>query len=573
MQRLVVVTVLVVGATTAEVSTGDYSDVLLVVNDDSAVSTQIAQAFVLDKPDLVHVCHVSTTDAETIDLDRFEQEIVNPIAAYLQGENPEGVNLETAINYIVTTKGLPLKLNYNGSITSIDSRIALIGTARDLCVIRYCKFSNPYYMAEAPFSVMDYPKYRIVGRLTGYTLQDALNLVQRSRRGGFSGTALLVGQPNYANDNPDDVYNAYQQMIPQAYNVLEEMDIPAELINDGNFPMGVADVSFYYSWGSNHWWIGSTSPPYSSDWDLGFNPGSIGYMLVSTSARTFQTAVYGQALLADLIADGLCGTFGHVAEPGIVGSPEPHLLAHYWLAGYTLGEAFMMSTSSYKMQNVLVGDPKMRIAPVISGHVRSDHGDPVAGVVLSFSGVGNAVTDDGGYYSMVVPHGWSGTLTPYKYGYLFQPAQRQFASVVPDQALQDFTCGTDCNNNGITDGSEIGAGVAGDCNDNGVPDVCDIANGDSVDDNENGIPDECEAFCGDAEHPYPIGDLDFDCYVWWFDFLEFSSHWGRTDCAEEHFCNGADLTADGAVDWRDFTVFASHWGECTDPSGHCGYER
>ena len=31
--------------------------------------------------------------------------------------------------------------------------------------------------------------------------------------------------------------------------------------------------------------------------------------------------------------------------------------------------------------------------------------------------------------------------------------------------------------------------------------------------------------CGDPLHPYPIGDLNFDCHVDFADFVVFSTHW------------------------------------------------
>jgi subtilisin-like proprotein convertase family protein len=50
----------------------------------------------------------------------------------------------------------------------------------------------------------------------------------------------------------------------------------------------------------------------------------------------------------------------------------------------------------------------------------------------------------------------------------------------------------DCNNNGITDATDIAQGFSQDCNANGIPDECDIADGTSQDCNTNGIPDECD---------------------------------------------------------------------------------
>ena len=34
-----------------------------------------------------------------------------------------------------------------------------------------------------------------------------------------------------------------------------------------------------------------------------------------------------------------------------------------------------------------------------------------------------------------------------------------------------------------------------------------------------------EPSCGDANHPYPVGDLNYDCRVDFYDFLIFAAHW------------------------------------------------
>jgi len=77
--------------------------------------------------------------------------------------------------------------------------------------------------------------------------------------------------------------------------------------------------------------------------------------------------------------------------------------------------------------------------------------------------------------------------------------------------------------------------------------------------------------CGDAQHPYPTGDLDKDCYVNWADFGVFASHWLDSGCASPDWCEGADLDQSTDVNWSDFSVFAANWLACTDPNPPCNY--
>ncbi|RPJ20421.1 MAG: hypothetical protein EHM35_19505, partial [Planctomycetaceae bacterium] len=48
------------------------------------------------------------------------------------------------------------------------------------------------------------------------------------------------------------------------------------------------------------------------------------------------------------------------------------------------------------------------------------------------------VTDDNGVYSVPVKYGWSGTITPTKPGYTFEPKQRAYSNVVEDKTTEDY---------------------------------------------------------------------------------------------------------------------------------------
>jgi uncharacterized repeat protein (TIGR02543 family) len=74
---------------------------------------------------------------------------------------------------------------------------------------------------------------------------------------------------------------------------------------------------------------------------------------------------------------------------------------------------------------------------VISGTVTMDGAGPLAGV--NMSGLpGNPVTDTSGFYMDTVPHDWTGTVTPMRAGYTFDPASVNYAGVAADQTDQDY---------------------------------------------------------------------------------------------------------------------------------------
>ncbi|MFB0553061.1 MAG: hypothetical protein ACETWQ_07070 [Phycisphaerae bacterium] len=68
----------------------------------------------------------------------------------------------------------------------------------------------------------------------------------------------------------------------------------------------------------------------------------------------------------------------------------------------------------------------------------------ISGSVPGLSGVtmnglpNNPVTDENGNYSDTVKYAWSGTVTPVKAGYTFEPANRPYPRVTSDQSNQDY---------------------------------------------------------------------------------------------------------------------------------------
>ena len=75
----------------------------------------------------------------------------------------------------------------------------------------------------------------------------------------------------------------------------------------------------------------------------------------------------------------------------------------------------------------------------ISGFVFDSNFLPVEGVVLTFSGLGTATTDTWGYYKKIVPEGWTGTVTPSKASYVFDPASMNYTGVAANLKLENYS--------------------------------------------------------------------------------------------------------------------------------------
>ncbi len=62
----------------------------------------------------------------------------------------------------------------------------------------------------------------------------------------------------------------------------------------------------------------------------------------------------------------------------------------------------------------------------------------VGGVVIKGL-AGDPVSDENGYYSVEVPYAWSGTVTPTKEGYFFEPPSLTYSNVEADQTNQNYS--------------------------------------------------------------------------------------------------------------------------------------
>jgi C1A family cysteine protease len=76
---------------------------------------------------------------------------------------------------------------------------------------------------------------------------------------------------------------------------------------------------------------------------------------------------------------------------------------------------------------------------IISGYVRNQCGVPIKGVVLTASAGGSSdITDANGYYEVWVDYNWSGTVTPTKEHYTFNPGEKAYVDVLADQTEQNY---------------------------------------------------------------------------------------------------------------------------------------
>lgn len=365
-------------------------EVLLVYNADSPISLAIAKDYAakraVTKAVAIHCADsaVSTAD-ETISLMEYERKIAGPVVEFL--------SLHHEINFIVLTKGVPIRIDggktgsrdehTTGNLhPSVDSYLAAIDypSIKDAVKISIhgsgadgFGWLNRYWNQDVPFSHAAFGGY-LVTRIDGYTQSDAEALVTRSLAAEsetiadiHGGKVLLDVQPIFTFKSTDVAsqpmavtgpisdesdYGSWNADMVKAGNLLTVRKIPTELDQGEVFVGDRSDVLSYFSWGSND--AKYSKKAYES---LRFAPGSIGDTAVSTSARTFLPTTGGQSLIADLIAHGITGVKGYTDEPLLQAIASPSVTMERYTSGFTLAESLYAASRFVGWEDVVIGDP------------------------------------------------------------------------------------------------------------------------------------------------------------------------------------------------------------------------
>jgi uncharacterized protein (TIGR03790 family) len=342
------------------------ANVLLVVNDASRLSRDIGQYYSVRRglPPR-NVCHIRTTEMESVDRAQYDREIAGPIGAFLTRNQ-----LTERILYIVTTGGVPLKIpgsdGMQGDYASVDSELTLLyadlkqGKGHPIAG----PIPNPFFgKREAKFTHPEFPMY-LVTRLQAYDLEGVKAIIDRSLHAANQGKFVI----DLKSPEPEDG----DSWLRQAANLLPKdrviFDDSENVIYDQTGVIG------YAGWGSN-------------DYNrhrrfLGFHwlPGAIATEFVSTNARTFQKppdtwtisdwtkkelwfAGAPQTLTADYLLEGATAATGHVYEPYLALTPHPEYLLPAYYSGRNLAESYYLSIRGLSWQNIVIGDPLCSLGP------------------------------------------------------------------------------------------------------------------------------------------------------------------------------------------------------------------
>jgi uncharacterized protein (TIGR03790 family) len=337
------------------------ANVLVVVNRSSPASMRIGEYYATARmvPDK-NVVRITTSTADAIERADFERTIEQPIGAWLARHS-----LQDQVLYVVLTKGVPLSITgtsgRNGTAASVDSELTLlyrklIGTRPPVVG----RVDNPYFLNEGAISeakpfTRHVADIYLVTRLDGYTVEDAIGLVDRGRAAVRTGSVVLdqSGAPDRIGDRWLQETAERLETIPGERVVLERTAAPAA---------SSAPVLGYFSWGSND--------PATRVRRLGlpFSNGALAGMFVSADGRTFSEPraewIPGirpgpdtESLAGDLIREGVTGLAANVSEPFLDATVRPQILFPAYLSGFNLAESFYLATPALGWQGIVIGDP------------------------------------------------------------------------------------------------------------------------------------------------------------------------------------------------------------------------
>jgi uncharacterized protein (TIGR03790 family) len=344
------------------------ANVLVVVNDASPTGETIAKRYAEQRGvPTTNICHIATTLEETIERAPYAQQIEAGIWRCIARQAAQD-----RILYIVLTKGMPIRIagtgGRSGTVSSVDSELTLLyrrHTGQAASITGY--IPNPYFAGTAlvstvtPFTHEKYDIY-LVTRLDGYTLEDALGLIDRGAAPVQDGRVILDERSSWNDNGNAWLRQAAERLKAGGFGDRVLLEESSKVV------IGESPVLGYYSWGSNDPAIRIRH------FQLGFVPGALAATFVSSDARTFKepppawtpgdnnnpAGSFGgspQSLAADFVRDGVTGTAGHVAEPYLDATIRPDILFPAYVKGMNLAEAFYAAMPYLSWQTIVLGDP------------------------------------------------------------------------------------------------------------------------------------------------------------------------------------------------------------------------
>ncbi len=317
--------------------------------------------------------------------------------------------LTASTQVIVTTKGLPLRINnstpnpgtYDGwrgdlvpappfvpfslqntwwkqysSLESELTRVDLIDSAEmmgDQTTFLGPAFgfatehhaANPYFNRRTAFDRSDplNEGIRLSARLDGFTAADVIASIDRAQQAFIVPAQQLV----IVDDDPNVPAAGVDRMPQLANNVLTPMG--QAMVFDqttANILDAAKPIIGFVSHGSH-----AAGAGFIDQMQFDIAPGAVFHTWESFNANSFVQGNNraGQSLIAEWLAKGGTGALGHVEEPTASSTAVANedILFDMLLNGFSLVEAAWSATFQLSFVNTVVGDPLMTLRPWVPG--------------------------------------------------------------------------------------------------------------------------------------------------------------------------------------------------------------
>jgi uncharacterized protein (TIGR03790 family) len=370
-----------------------YEDVAVIVNQDNPLSVEIANYFALKRgiPEN-NMITISCTSDEDIDSTGFED-----IRRQVEQQIEEKGMLDR-INYLVTTKGLPLNVmkadNCEGITgvtfcSSFDSEISLLFSPwSDKILKKNAYVVNPYYLKTNHFTRQEYGIF-LVTRLDGYSVEDVKNLIDRSGPDTFVDKtyAKFIIDFSYITDTA--LLNLFTEFINPAIDLLHSYGWKVVFHPELPLLEEQEDVFGYYS---------INYQPTDKDLNFYWLKGSVSEILLSTGNLTFYDSlnVLNELAVPDLIAGGATSSSTYVNSAFFSKIIKVNELYGRYLdenvhPHFNLAESYFMAMNDLSYQHIIVGDPKTSLNIQQSSNIEEKNPEPLTLYPNPSSGNLNAV--------------------------------------------------------------------------------------------------------------------------------------------------------------------------------------
>jgi hypothetical protein len=260
----------------------------------------------------------------------------------------------------------------------------------------------------------------------------------------------------YANLNGDQEnmnYTAY--VIPKTicgYVLMAEGNAVSGAVVSANNGGGSSTTSDngYYELQVSYGWSGSVTP---SKTGYQFDPTSRAFTNVAIDQTNCNFVVLPRSRISGFVTtvEGFPVAGATITADNSGGSTTTDnngyyefLLVRGWSGKITPSNTgylfYPLSTSYTNLMTDLTNQSytAMPIPKTICGYIKATDGSALGGVKVVANTSESAITDSTGYYSLQVPYGWIGTITPTIVGMTFNPPSRDYTRVIIDQINQDF---------------------------------------------------------------------------------------------------------------------------------------